>query len=328
LNQRLQEINMAALPLRKLGQTDIEISALGLGAWQFSGGKGLVGGYWQALDPDTTRDIVRAAYEGGINWFDTAQAYGGGESERNLSTALQAAGIDSKDIHIATKWWPVMKTADNLKDTIDERLECLSPYPIAHHIVHQPFSVSSVDKQMHAMADLMDAGKIQSVGVSNFSAGAMRRSHEILQSRGYGLAANQVRYSMVTRGIERNGVLDAAQELGITLIAWSPLEQGLLTGRFHEQGQVPKSVGWMRRGQIRTTGLKKTRPQIEKMKTLGEKYGASVAQVALNYTINVHGDTVVAIPGASKAAQVEQNLGALQFKLTQAELDELSSLWL
>lgn len=317
---------MTALPLRKLGQTDIEISALGLGAWQFSGGKGLVGGYWQALDADTTRDIVRAAVAGGINWFDTAQAYGGGESERNLSRALQAAGIDSADIHIATKWWPVLKTADNLAATIDERLACLSPYPIAHHIVHQPFSVSSVGAQMHAMADLMDAGKIRSVGVSNFSARAMRRAHEVLVSRGYGLAANQVRYSMVTRGIERNGILEAAQELGVTLIAWSPLEQGLLTGRFHELGQVPRSVGWMRRGLIRQTGLDKTRPLIEKLQALGERYGASAAQVALNYTVNVHGDTVVAIPGASRVSQVEQNTGALQFRLTQAELDELSSL--
>ena len=106
---------MAALPLRKLGQTDIEISALGLGTWQFSGGKGLIGGYWEALDPDTTRDIVDTAVKGGINWFDTAQAYGAGESERNLSKALQAAAINSDDIHIATKWWPVLKTAGNLK---------------------------------------------------------------------------------------------------------------------------------------------------------------------------------------------------------------------
>jgi aryl-alcohol dehydrogenase-like predicted oxidoreductase len=317
---------MPALPKRQLGQSGIEISALGLGAWQFSGGKGLIGGYWQGLDEQTTCAIVKTAVAGGINWFDTAQAYGGGESERNLARALQAAGIDSKDIHIATKWWPVMRTAGNLTATIEDRLACLSPYPIAHHIVHQPFSVSSVKKQMHAMADLMDAGKIQSVGVSNFTARAMRKAHRVLQGRGYGLAANQVRYSMVTRGIEHNGILDAAKELGITIIAWSPLEQGLLTGRFHELDEVPKSVSWARRGLIRQTGLEKTRPVVDRMKVLAEKYGASVAQIALNYTINVHGDTIVAIPGASKVSQVQQNLGALEFKLEQAETDELTAL--
>ena len=317
---------MLATQLRQLGRSGIEISALGLGAWQFSGGKGLVGGYWQGLDEQTTCDIVRAAVAGGINWFDTAQAYGGGESERNLARALQAAGIDSAEVHIATKWWPVLKTAKNLTDTIDERLACLAPYPIAHHIVHQPFSVSSVEKQMHAMADLVDAGKIGSVGVSNFSARAMRKAHQVLSNRGHCLAANQVRYSMVTRGIERNGVLDAAKELGITIIAWSPLEQGLLTGRFHDQGAVPKSVGWMRRGLIRQTGLEKTRPLIDRMRELAEGYQATVAQVALNYTVNVHGDTIVAIPGASKVSQVEQNLGALSFELTRDEIDELSAL--
>jgi len=317
---------MAALALRKLGQTDIEISALGLGTWQFSGGKGFIGGYWEALDADTTKQIVEAAVKGGINWFDTAQSYGFGESERNLSKALQAAGISSDDVKIATKWWPIFKTAANLKDTIDERLQCLDPYPIAHHIVHQPFSISSVEKQMNGMADLMDAGKIKSVGVSNFSAKAMRKAHQVLQGRGYGLAANQCRYSMTTRSIEKNGIMDVAKEFGITIIAWSPLEQGLLTGRFHEMGEIPSSIGWMRKGMMQQTGLAKTQPLIDKMKNLAEKYQASVSQVALNYTVNVHGDTVVAIPGASKVSQVEQNIGALQFKLSDDEINELSSL--
>ena len=179
---------------------------------------------------------------------------------------------------------------------------------------------------MNTMADLMDQGKIKSVGVSNFSAKAMRKAHKVLQARGYGLAANQYRYSMMTRGIENNGILDAAKELGISIIAWSPLEQGLLTGRFHEMGEIPSSLGFARKGMMKQTGLEKTRPVIEKMKTFAEKYQATVSQIALNYTVNVHGDTIVAIPGASKVPQVEQNLGALQFKLDQDEIDELTSL--
>ncbi len=316
------------LPLRKLGQTDIEISALGLGTWQFSGGKGLVGGYWQALDDETTKNIVQAAVAGGINWFDTAQAYGNGESERNLAKALKANGITKDNIHIATKWWPVLKTANNLKSTIDERLECLGGYPIAHHIIHQPLSISSIDQQMHAMADLMDAGKIRSVGVSNFSAKAMRKSHKVLQSRGYSLAANQYRYSMITRGIESNGILDAAKELGISIIAWSPLEQGILTGRFHAQKALPDTISWARKNLIKSQGkvIVRTQPLINRMAELGEKYQASISQVALNYLINVHGDTVVAIPGASKVSQVQENLGALSFKLNNDEIQELTVL--
>ncbi|CAA0094506.1 putative oxidoreductase [BD1-7 clade bacterium] len=314
------------LPLRQFGQTDMKISALGLGTWQFSGGKGMVGGYWDALDEVTSREIVNCAVNGGINWFDTAQVYGGGESERNLSKALTSAGIAKEDVHIATKWWPVMKTAGNLKSTIDDRIDCLAPFPIAHHIVHQPFSISSVAQQMHAMADLMDAGKIQSVGVSNFSAKAMRKAHQVLQARGYALTANQVRYSMVTRNIETNGVLDAAKELGITIIAWSPLEQGLLTGRFHREGGIPASMNFMRKGMLKSTGLQKTRSLIDAMQALTQKYDATIAQIALNYTVNVHGDTVVAIPGASKVSQVEQNLGALRFRLDDDDIQALTAL--
>ena len=317
---------MASIAQRTLGQTDIKISALGLGAWQFSGGKGLVGGYWQALDADTTRAIVKTAVDGGINWFDTAQAYGGGESERNLSRALHEVGIGSEQVRIATKWWPILKTANNLRDTIDDRLACLGGFPIAHHIVHQPFSVSSVDRQMNTMADLLDQGKIQSVGISNFSAKAMRQCHEVLLRRGYGLAANQYRYSMLHRNIERNGILEAAKELGITIIAWSPLEQGLLTGRFHDDGNMPSSISWARRQMLRGNRVEKTRPLIDRMREIGQNYGASVAQIALNYLIHAQGDTIVAIPGASKVAQVEQHVGALQFALTREEIDELSAL--
>ena len=316
------------LPLRKLGNSDIEVSALGMGTWQFSGGQGFVGSYWQALDHATTTDIVEAAVKGGINWFDTAQAYGNGESERNLAKALKAANLSPDDVHIATKWWPVLKTANNLKATIDDRLACLDGYPIAHHIVHQPLSISSIEKQMHAMADLLDAGKIQSVGVSNFSAKAMKKAHDTLVSRGYCLAANQYRYSMLTRAIEKNGILDIAKENNISIIAWSPLEQGILTGRFHIDKTIPSTVSWQRKGLIKSQKklIEKTRPLIQEMLKLAEKYDATIPQVALNYVIHVHGDTIVAIPGASKVSQVEQNIGALSFQLTQDEIDQLTSL--
>lgn len=313
--------------LRTLGQTDIKISPLGVGTWQFSGGNGLVGKYWEPPTPDQGRDIVQTAVNGGINWFDTAQAYGKGESERNLSRALQAANIAPEDIHIATKWWPVFKTASDLKNSIQARLDCLAPYPISHYIVHQPISLSSIEKEMHAMSDLMDAGKIYSVGVSNYSAKQMRKTHKALASRGYALAANQFYFSMISRHIEHTGVLETAQELGMTLIAWTPLEQGLLTGRFHQENADLSSLNWIRRRAMANSGrLERTRLLIERMKVLADKYQATVAQIALNYTVNVHGETVVAIPGVSKPSQVEQNLGALTFKLTPDEMGELTEL--
>lgn len=316
--------------MRKLGNTDISISALGLGTWQFSNGGNFVGGFWDALAPAVMRDIVAAAVASGINWFDTAQMYGNGTSERNLTTALRAANLAPGSVVVASKWWPILKTADNLRNTIGDRLACLQGYPLDLHQVHQPFSVSSVEKQMHAMADLLDAGKIRSAGVSNFSAKAMAKADEVLRSRGHSLASNQVRYNLMARHIERNGILQEAKARGITIIAWSPLEQGMLTGRFHRDPAKIEQLPWMRRGsvQFQQSRLRKSLPLIEALEQMAATHQASTTQVALAWLIHSHGETVVAIPGASSVAQVQQNAGALTLVLSDAErnrLDELSS---
>lgn len=316
---------MTAQQLRPLGRSGIQLSPVGLGTWQFSGGKGLVGGYWKALDQATTCAIVKQAIEGGINWFDTAEAYGRGESECNLSNALKTLNIAPGQVHIATKWWPVLRTAKHLKTSITQRQQCLGGYPIAHYIVHQPLSLSGIDKQMHTMADLMDAGKIQSVGVSNFSAKAMRKSHEVLKSRGYCLAANQCRYSLAHRNIERNDILSCAKELGISIIAWSPLDQGLLAGRFHEAKKTER-LGFLRRQTLTDKRLRQTAELVEALHVLAQKYQVTASQIALNYLIHRHGKTVFVIPGASKPSQLEQNVGAMSFQLSEAESNDLAAI--
>ena len=318
--------------MRTLGNTNIQISALGLGTWQFSNGGNFVGGYWEALPADTMRDIVSAAIANGINWFDTAQMYGNGTSERNLAHALTAAGKRPGDVVIATKWWPVLKTADNLRATMDDRLACLAGFPVDLHQIHQPLSISSVEKQIHVMADLLDAGKIGSVGISNFTARAMCKADDVLRSRGYSLAANQVRYNLLARQIERNGILQEAKDRGITIIAWSPLEQGMLSGRFHREPDRIARLPWMRRYALllQKSRIAKSLPLIEVMERIAVAHGASVTQVALSWLIHSHGNTVVAIPGASSVAQVEQNAGALRLHLTDAErnaMDEASTIF-
>lgn len=311
--------------MRKLGNTDIQISALGLGTWQFSNGGNFVGGYWDALPADRMRDIVAAALASGINWFDTAQMYGNGASERNLARALKDAGKQPGDAVIATKWWPVLKTANNLRATMDERLACLEGFAVDLHQVHQPLSISSVEKQMHAMADLLDAGKIRSAGISNFSAKAMARADDVLRARGYSLASNQVRYNLLARQIERNGILQAAKERGITIIAWSPLEQGMLSGRFHREPERMAQLPWMRRQALalQKSRISKSLPLIEALERIAQAHNASCTQVALSWLIHSHGDTVVAIPGASSVAQVEQNAGAMALQLSDTERNEL-----
>lgn len=313
-------------PLRTLGRTDIRITPIGLGMMEFAGGGGLMGFAFPAITQEEKNATVHAALEGGINWFDTAELYGKGVSESSLATALKVAGKSDQDVVVATKWWPLLRTARNIPHSIQDRLRFLDGYSISLYMVHQPFSFSSPEAEMDAMADLVEAGKIRSVGVSNFNAERMRRAHEQLKKRGLPLAANQVLYSLLDRSIESNGILDTAKELGVTIIAYTPLASGLLTGKYHKNPELlqKKSFFWRSRLQ---RGLERSRPLVQAMEEIGARYNATPAQVALNWVIHFHGESIVTIPGATKAHQAEESAGAQMFKLTMdelAQLDELS----
>ncbi|MCB9154005.1 MAG: aldo/keto reductase [Caldilineae bacterium] len=314
------------ITLRPLGQTGIQISPVGMGVMEFSGGGGLIGRAFPVIAQETKNAIVQAALEGGITWFDTAEMYGMGESERSLAAALHTAGKSDDDVVVATKWLPLLRTAGNIPKTIDDRLRELDGYSIDLYQVHQPWSFSSPEEEMNAMADLVEAGKIRSVGVSNFGPQAMRRASRALRQRGLTLASNQVKYSLLDRKIEHDGTLDTARELGATIIAYTPLESGLLTGKYHQPGDPQSGALAWRKWMIRRN-LERTRPLIEALEEIGRQHDATPAQVALNWLINFHGDLVVVIPGATKVYQAQQNAGAMAFRLSDAEmarLDELS----
>jgi aryl-alcohol dehydrogenase-like predicted oxidoreductase len=193
-------------------------------------------------------------------------------------------------------------------------------------MVHQPFGFSSKEAEMEAMADLVEAGKIRSVGVSNFSARQMRRAHEALAKRGIPLAANQVLYSLLNRRIESNGILQTAKELGVTIIAYTPLAFGLLTGKYQRDPGLlrTKRFPWRARLQLQ---MGKSRRLVQALEEIASAHGATPAQVALNWLINFQGDTVVSIPGVTNALQAQENAGAMHLKLSgdeMARLDELS----
>ncbi len=312
--------------MRNLGKTSIQITSIGLGVMQFSGDKGVFRFMFQDMPQGTMNQIIQAAWAGGINWFDTAEMYGRGRSEQGLAQALQAAGIQDDDVRIATKWFPVMRTAGNIPKTIVDRQRFLAPYTIDLYQIHQPYSFSSPEAEMNAMADLLDKGIIRSVGVSNYRADRMRRAHAALAKRGYPLASNQVQYHLMDRSIEKNGILDAAKELGITIIAWSPIASGLLSGKFHDNPDLIRKTPLARRMMIKRK-LELSRPLINTLKEIGQSHGATITQAALNWLVNFHRETVVAIPGASKVEHAEQNAGAMKFTLSPDELvclDELT----
>jgi aryl-alcohol dehydrogenase-like predicted oxidoreductase len=303
----------------------MEITPIGLGVMQFSGGSGMFGMVFPDLTQEEMNGIIKAALDGGINWFDTAEMYGRGHSEHGLSTALKTLDKSDDEVIVGTKWLPLLRTAKNIPSTIDERLRYLNGYTIDLYMIHQPWSFSSPDSEMDAMADLVEAGKIRSVGVSNFNVDQMRRAHAALEKRGIPLAVNQVQYSLMHRKIETDGVLDAAKELGITIVAWAPLARGVLSGKFHNDSgrydQLPIGRKMMMRSKIKDSG-----PVVEALNAIAEIYNVTTAQVALNWVINFQGEIIVAIPGASKERQAEESAGAMNFQLTEAELNQLDEL--
>ncbi|MCK5054351.1 MAG: aldo/keto reductase [Anaerolineales bacterium] len=307
---------------RRLGQTDIYVTPIGLGVMQFAGGAGIFGMMFPEISQEEMNRIIKTALDGGINWSDTAEVYGRGRSERGLANGLRAAAIKDDEIIIATKWFPMFRTARNIPRTINHRLHFLDGYSIDHYIVHQPWGFSPPEAEMEAMADLVQAGKVRSVGVSNFNAEQMRRAHKALQKRGLPLAANQVQYSLLHRKIETNGVLDAAKELGVTITAWSPLASGLLTGKFHKDPEILSQIPFGRRIQLRRE-IERSRPLIQALEEMASENGATPAQIALNWLIHFHGDTVVAIPGASRVKQAEENAAVMKFRLSDADMARL-----
>lgn len=313
-----------SLPLRRLGSSDLMVSPIGLGCWQFSRRRGL-NKYWPMVSEKEIEGIVAASLDGGVNWFDTAEAYGAGESEKQLSRVLQKAGRRPGEILIATKWSPLFRTAGNIPRTIAARLDCLAPYPIDLYQIHMPASLSPTRKLMEAMAGLVAAGKIRTVGVSNFAAARMREAHRILADKGLPLVSNQVAYSLLNREIERNGVLETARELGVSIIAYSPLAQGVLSGRFHDDPERLQDLKGLRkrRSFYRNGALRRGRPVIEALKEIGARHGATPAQVALNWLFSFSGETVVVIPGASRTEQAAGNAGSMDFVLSRDELDRL-----
>lgn len=310
---------------RPLGHTGMQITPIGLGVMQFSGGSGVFGMVFPDLSQEDMNGIIKVALDGGINWFDTAEMYGRGKSEQGLSTALKSLDIQDDEVIVGTKWFPIFRTAGNIPRSIDDRLRFLDGYSIDLYMVHQPYSFSSPEAEMEAMADLVEAGKIRSVGVSNFNADQMGRAHAALEKRGLTLAVNQVQYSLLHRKIETDGVLETARELGVTIVAWSPLARGILSGRYHNHPEIYEQLPIGRKMMMRSM-IKGSGPVIEGLNTIAEKYEVTPAQVALNWVINFQGDTVVAIPGASKIHQAEESAGVMSFRLSGEELAQLDKL--
>lgn len=310
----------------RLGQDGPTLTALGIGTWAW--GDKLFWNYGSDYGVAELEAAFTATLDAGISFFDTAEVYGLGESEKLLGHFMQQLG---HPVQIATKYFPLPWRfgTQSVSDALTESLKRLQVEHVALYQVHQPFSfLMSQQTLMNALANEVKRGRIAAVGVSNYSAEQMREAHTYLAARGVSLAVNQVPYSLLTRKIESNGILDTARQLGVTILAYSPLAQGLLTGKYTVEKYVEPTGARRIDPRFSKSGLKKIAPVIKALHQFGEKYDRTPAQVALNWLI---AQGVVPIPGAKTAQQAAQNAGALGWSLSQeevAQLEQVTRPWL
>lgn len=258
-------------------------------------------------------DVSLAA---GVNLIDTAAFYSNGASERRLGELSQG-----RSFLIATKFPPSPFTGvESLPKALDDSLSRLQRTSVDLYQHHYPSDRIPIPRLMSLMADALHAGKIQAVGVSNYSAEQMRLAHAELAKHGVALASNQVHYSLVHRQPEVDGVLDTCRELGITLIAYSPLGMGALTGKY----STTERAGGLRRflPNFNRRAMESLQPVVELLRRIGERYSKTPSQVALRWLLE--NETVLPIPGAKNSQQAAENAGALSFSLTPEEVSMLS----
>lgn len=301
-----------------LAENGLTLTSVGIGTWAW--GDTLFWGYGKDYGVSQVRDAFAATLDAGVSFFDTAEVYGLGESESLLGRFMKEFG---RPAQIATKYFPVpwRFTSQSVSDALTASLKRLQVEQIELYQVHSPFSFfMGQETLMNALADEVQRGRIASVGVSNYSAEQMREAHGYLAARGIPLAVNQVQYSLLARKIERNGILDTARELGVTILAYSPLAQGLLTGKYTLENYVKPTGARSLDSRFSKGGLEKIVPVIKLLRQLGERYDRTPAQVALNWLI---AQGVVPIPGAKTAQQAQQNAGALGWSLNPSEVEQL-----
>ncbi len=301
----------------ELGRTGLHAPPLGLGTWQW--GDTMMWNYGQGYAEAEIQAAFDASLTAGVNLFDTAEMYGRGQSERFLGGFVKAhvAAGGERPI-IATKYmpYPWRLTKGRLTAALRDSLDRLGLDQVDLYQIHWPFPPRSVTTWADALADAVEAGLTRAVGVSNYSVDQMRRAHETLTKRGVPLASNQVQYSLLYRQPERNGLLAACQELGIALIAYSPLAKGLLTGKY-APGSRPAGLRGRR---YNDEVLGKVAPLSGLLRDIGQAHGKTPSQVSLNWLIC---KGTLPIPGAKNARQAAENAGALGWRLGTDEVAAL-----
>ena len=292
--------------------TPTRISKIGLGTWQFGSRDW---GYGEQYDTQDAHAIVRRALELGVTLFDTAEIYGFGRSERILGQAL---GGNRESVFLATKLLPVVPIAPVVEQRAVASANRLGVSRLDLYQVHQPNPVFRDGMIMRGMRALQRIGLVGDVGVSNYSLDRWRAAEAALGTR---VVSNQVRYSLVARAPERE-LIPFAESNGHIVIAYSPLAQGLLSGRYHREHRPSNRVR-ASSPLFLPENLERAGPLIGALRDVADAHGVTPAQIALAWAIR--SPAVVAIPGASSVEQLESNVAAAEIELTENEYQALQA---
>ncbi len=301
-----------------LGSTNIEIGPIGIGTWSWGDQRGW--GYGSDYNEGMLYEAFETCVGSGIKFFDTAEVYGEGRSEQLLGGFLQRKKIP---LVIATKFSPYRYRLSGLmlNGALRRSLRRLQLPQVALYQLHWQTRWVSVERWMAAMANAARAGLVRAIGVSNYTRDQMRRAGDALAKRGLSLASNQVEYSLLCRKPEIHGIVDLCRERGTTLIAYSPIGMGLLSGKYSPD-HLPAGG---QRTKFSRDYVAKIEPIIPILRKIGEQHGGKTpSQVALNWVIC---KGAFPIPGVKNKEQAREVVGATGWRLEASEiaaLDEAS----
>jgi len=297
---------------------EIRLPVMGLGTWAWGDTSTWgMNGYDRSYSVETIRQAYRSSVSAGVTFLDTAEGYGNGESERIIGQLLHEDAENRTRVVIATKFIPFpwkLAVASALMTSLRASLQRLQLPWVHLYQIHGPISLRSHQAMADALAAAYEGGLIKTVGVSNYSEQEMRAIHAALGRHGIPLATNQVEYSLLRTMPETNGLLRACKELGVVVLAYSPLGQGRLTGKYGASNPPPG------RRQFSAYPMAAVEPLLAELRQIGQRTGKSPAQVALNWVIC---KGAIPIPGAKNEQQAVQNAGALGWRLSADEVARL-----
>ncbi len=309
---------------RRLGQSGLKVSALGLGGWLTFGDS--------IQEQETARDLITTAYEAGVNFFDIADVYAEGEAERMMGKAL--AQFPRHTLVISSKlYWPLSDDVNDqglsrkhIMESIDRSLARIGTDYLDIYFCHRYDEETPLLETIRAMDDLIHQGKVLYWGTSMWSAEQLQQAHDLAEKyRLYPPQVEQPKYNIVTRSAVEGSVLPKAQELGMGLVTFSPLADGVLTGKYDDGIPADSRLGQIawRRADSNVDAL---REKVIRLKPIADGLGISRAALALAWALRQEVVSSV-IMGATKVSQLEDNLHAVDVRLSAGDLAQIDTIF-